>query len=247
MIYITGDCHGDYQRFNAINFPEQNEMTKNDYVIVAGDFGFWSDDENQRYWLDWLDNLPYTTLWVDGNHENYDLLANYPVELWCGGNVQFIKPSVIHLCRGQVFEIDSCKLFTFGGASSHDISGGILEIDDPMFKEKKEQLYIARKPYRINHFSWWKEELPSQEELATGILNLKRHNDKVDYIVTHCCSTSTQLLMSAGLYKGDLLTDYLEKLKNTVDYKRWFFGHYHDNKAINDKEILVYDQIVRIW
>ena len=39
MIYITGDCHSDFERFNKDIFPEQNEMTKDDYVIVCGAFG----------------------------------------------------------------------------------------------------------------------------------------------------------------------------------------------------------------
>ena len=33
MIYITGDCHSNFERFNTRNFPEQKEMTKDDYVI----------------------------------------------------------------------------------------------------------------------------------------------------------------------------------------------------------------------
>ena len=39
MIYITGDCHADFRRFNTDIFPEQQEMTKKDYVIICGDFG----------------------------------------------------------------------------------------------------------------------------------------------------------------------------------------------------------------
>ena len=45
MIYITGDCHGDFKRFNKKNFPEQLEMTKDDFVIICGDFGgVWNKD-----------------------------------------------------------------------------------------------------------------------------------------------------------------------------------------------------------
>ena len=39
MIYVTGDCHADFTRFNTKIFPEQYEMTKDDYVIICGDFG----------------------------------------------------------------------------------------------------------------------------------------------------------------------------------------------------------------
>lgn len=77
MIYITGDCHGDWRRFSLDCFPEQKEMTRNDYVIICGDFGLWHDTSSERYWLDWLNNKPFTTLFVDGNHENYDRLNNF--------------------------------------------------------------------------------------------------------------------------------------------------------------------------
>lgn len=116
MIYITGDCHGDYRRFRVDIFPEQREMTKDDFVIICGDFGFWDESGEQRYWRKWLSGKPFTTLWVDGNHENYDLLKTYPVEQWRGGKVQFITPDIIHLMRGQVYDLEGLRFFTFGGA-----------------------------------------------------------------------------------------------------------------------------------
>ena len=46
MIYVTGDIHADPRRFDTSNFPEQKEMTKNDFVIVCGDFGLcWEKEE----------------------------------------------------------------------------------------------------------------------------------------------------------------------------------------------------------
>ena len=39
MIYITGDTHAEFRRFQRSIFPEQSEMTKGDTVIIAGDFG----------------------------------------------------------------------------------------------------------------------------------------------------------------------------------------------------------------
>lgn len=247
MIYITGDCHGEYRRFNTEIFPEQKQMTKADYVIIAGDFGFWHDTKEQRYWLDWLHQKSFTTLWVDGNHENYDLLKEYPVSYWQGGKVQKINDSVIHLLRGQVFILDGCKIFTFGGARSHDISAGILHKEDPLFKEKRRQLDKARALYRIEHESWWKEEMPSQEEFAEGLANLQKHQFQVDYIVTHCTASSTQAVISKGMYQPDELTDYLEEIKNKTQYKKWFFGHYHDNRMVSHQDILLYEQIIRIW
>ena len=78
------------------NFPEQAGMTRDDYVIIRGDFsGVWDGSKKEKRNLDWLESLPFTTLFVSGNHENFDRLARYPVEEWCGGKVQRIRPHVL--------------------------------------------------------------------------------------------------------------------------------------------------------
>lgn len=219
MIYVTGDTHGDWKsRLNEYAFPEQKEMTKDDYVIILGDFGIWDNSDRERRNLDWLNNRNFTTLFVSGNHSNYDILNGLPVEQWNGGNVNFIRSNVIHLRRGQVFDIDGITFFAFEGASSHDISDGILEIGDPRIKTWKKD---PDKMFRINHKSWWKEELPSKEEMQEGINNLVNHNNEVDFILTHCASSSTAALLSAGLYKPDILTSYFEQIRMLVDYKKW--------------------------
>ena len=250
MIYITGDCHQNFERFHASIFPEQEEMTKDDFVIICGDFGgVWNkdcEDKKETMLMDELDRKSFTTLFVDGNHENFDRLYAYPVEEWHGGKAHKIRPSVIHLMRGQVFTIDGKSIFTFGGASSHDIDGGILEPDDPEFQKKRKQLSQGYLPYRINHVSWWERELPTDAEMEEGIKNLAAHDNTVDFIVTHCCASSTQVLLSGGFHKPDILTQYLEKIRQTVRFKKWFFGHYHDNKNVNVEEILLYEQIIRI-
>ena len=38
MIYVTGDCHGNFRRFQSECFPEQANMTKDDTVIITGDY-----------------------------------------------------------------------------------------------------------------------------------------------------------------------------------------------------------------
>ena len=79
-------------------------MTKDDYVIIAGDFGFiWDNSKEQQWYLNWLESKNFTTLFVDGNHENFNLINEYPIINWNGGKVHQIKPSVYHLMRGQAF------------------------------------------------------------------------------------------------------------------------------------------------
>lgn len=114
-VYITGDIHGDPSRLSINSFVEQKELDKNDYVIIAGDFGLiWSQDpnnKNEKYWLNWLDNKPFTTLFVDGNHENFDRLNNFPISEWKGGRVHKIRESVIHLMRDEFLYVNKFKCF----------------------------------------------------------------------------------------------------------------------------------------
>ena len=250
-IYVTGDCHNSFHKFNTSNFPEQYGLDKEDYVIICGDFGgIWFPAEyngEERYWMSWLEDKPFTTLFVDGNHENFDRLNQYPVEQWKGGKVHKINQSVIHLMRGQIYALAGQNIFTFGGAQSHDIQGGILEPDDPNYREKKKWLDRLYLPYRINHLTWWKEELASEEEMQEARTNLEEHDYKVDYIITHCCSTDTQnLLGGQGLYKKDVQTEFFNQMKSMVKFRKWYFGHYHMDVNVTDTEILLYDKIISL-
>ena len=219
-------------------------MTKDNYVIICGDFGgVWTFEEESRREkeaLDWLNNKNFTTLFVDGNHENYTRLYNYPIEEWKGGKVHKIRDSILHLMRGEIFNIDNKKIFAFGGARSHDIQDGILNLDE------EEKIYEYRKRgayFRIRDFSWWDLELPTKQEMENGIKNLEKINYKVDYIISHCCPTNVQALINSA-YKRDILTDYLQQISEKCTFKRWYFGHYHDYKQINSQFTLLYEDIV---
>ena len=246
-IYVTGDIHGNPSRLSTDIFPEPKEMTKEDYVILLGDVGLvWDykgESKNEKYWLDWLETKSFTTLFIDGNHENFSRLNSYEVSEFCGGNASFIRPSVIHLKRGQVLNLQGKKFFTFGGAKSHDISDGILEPGDKRIKEWDKNY---NKMFRVNGVSWWREEMPSQEEMDEGICNLQKENNKVDYILTHCPPTSVLKQMNNN-YGSDYLTDYLQAIKENIKYKKWLFGHMHVNKNYQwDKAACLYEQIVSI-
>ena len=252
-LFITGDTHGKLHKFNTTKFPQQKNLDKEDFMIICGDFGLvWSVNQEMRenreeiWWLDWLERLPFTVLFVDGNHENFDRLNKYPVEEWHGGKVHKIRPSVIHLMRGQVFEIASKKIFTFGGAASHDVSDGILEPDDPKLREKIKELNKRRAMFRVNHVSWWKEELPSEEELEEGWSNLAKHGNKVDYIISHCCPGQVQKLIDQQLDEQNELTAYFDSVRLSVEYNKWYFGHYHQDKTITNKEVLLYHRIIEL-
>lgn len=250
-IYITGDIHGNIYRL--LNLAEQRiHIKKNDYIIICGDFGaIWKveEDDFEECRLDALEALPYTILFVDGNHENFDRLYRYPVKEWKGGKIHEIRPNILHLMRGQVFEIEGRKIFTFGGAACHDIPGGILDRYDKDFENKAKFNDYMGLPYRIKNLSWWELELPTEEEMEEGLLNLKKHNNQVDYVITHCVSNRIQMQIDPppfNIYKENCLTDYLDKIEDLVTCKKWYFGHYHDNASIDERHLMLYDKILNI-
>lgn len=288
-IFVTGDTHGSKKlgsfsvdgfmpRLNTESFPEQKSMSKDDFVVILGDFGgIWNKTETKEeaYALNWLDSKPFTTLFVPGNHENYDRLTGiddtdvlnnwmysklsneekeklkegFPRKLWHGGMIREIRPSVLMLERGHIFNIDGCDCFAFGGARSHDISGGIFHLEK--FKTP-EQATAAYKQFehhaslRVNHLSWWQQEMPNYQEMKLGKENLKKVHNTVDFIFSHDCPASDKTLL-IGANKPDELNVYFEEIKQNTIYKNWFFGHYHDNKRLpGGKDILLYEQIVQI-
>ena len=251
MIFCCGDIHGDPRRFSTEAFPEQKEMTRDDYVIILGDFGLvFSGSKEEKYWLDWLNDKSFTTLFIDGNHECFDLLYAYPVVDFHGGKAHQIRENVYHLMRGYVFDIDEKKFFAFGGARSHDISDGILDPNDYIdrpdeFRKIYNDMWKQRKMFRVKGYSWWEEEMPNDEEMERGRENLKAVNNEVDFVLTHCAPQEIASLM--GFTERDKLTWYLnELLQNGLKFKRWLFGHYHTSMQIMGKFICLYEQIVRI-
>lgn len=247
MIYATGDTHGNFQRFDAKYFPEQAGMTKDDYMIICGDFGgVWDNSNKEKQRLDWLEALPFTTLFVSGNHENFDMMREYPVEEWNGGKIQRIRPHVIHLMRGQIFDLQGYSFFTMGGARSHDIEDGILNPTAPDFEEQYWALRRMGGRFRVNHCSWWKQELPCVSEYEEAKRNLDRVDYKVDYIVTHCAPNSIVDKLGEGGYIYDPLTDFLENVKEKASFHYWLFGHYHNNKIIDDRFVLLWEQMVQV-
>ncbi|MBR1864809.1 MAG: metallophosphatase family protein [Ruminococcus sp.] len=231
MIAVTGDIHGamDIGKLDNDFNPMLSNMTKEDFVLICGDFGLvWSDDEEDRYWRSWLDSQPYTTLFIDGNHENFDLLNAYEVEEWHGGKVHRISDSIIHLMRGQVYEIDGKKFFTMGGASSQDIELRELGV------------------------SYWEEELPNDKEYEEAVANLDKSDYVFDYIITHCAPTyieeeMVEITRNRG-YEANELTDFLEEIAFKVYYKKWYCGHYHVDRVseFNPNFRVLYNDVVRL-
>ena len=210
-IYITGDIHGENSlfRFSSKKFPKGNDLTRDDYVIIAGDFGLlWNNTPNKQelYNIKWLDNKPWTTLFIDGNHENFYRLGQLLVIDKFGGKVGVVSQNIFHLKRGEVYSIGGKTFFCFGGAYSWDRDGRKLGL------------------------SYWDEEIPNVAEMEYGLKNLEKVQYKVDYVVTH--TVPKILIAKLGFSQDpsnmvDPTKKYLDHIANSVTFKRWYFGHMH--------------------
>ena len=261
-ILITGDCHADFTRFSSDNFPQGKNLTKEDYVIICGDFGLvWNKDSESKYekhWLDWLEEKPWTTLFIDGNHENFDRLNNYkvyPCEEWNGGMIQRIRPSIMHLCRGEIYDIAGKTFLALGGNYSHDIQHGII---DPADYATREDMNLACRAlerkhggwrfamYRIKGESWWKQEVPNTMERDNAICNLSLVNNKVDVILTHALPATDLILLDKWAQPNEYEYWLENEIRSKVDYQYLFSGHYHIDKAASYKDICVYNKIIEV-
>lgn len=226
MIYITGDIHG-----NQFKWLEQIDpvLKEGDIIIVCGDFGigfFQQKYSSEESFYDFISEQPYTVLFIDGNHENFNLLNSYQVESWNGGYVHKIRHNLIHLMRGEIYTIEGKTFFTFGGGYS---------IDQPLRKE---------------NVSWWPQEMPSKQEYENGLHHLDSV-DHVDYIITHTAPDETVYFLSTIKkyhIKGDVhqefpLTTYLNDIQKKTTYTHWYFGHFHVDRELWRNQTALFNTI----
>ena len=218
VIYITGDMHGDIERFKS---RALKKLRRGDSLIVCGDFGFlWDGSRRERSRLKWIGKRRYNVLFVDGCHENYRLLEQYEPAEWNGGMTRPISGRLRQLMRGEVYDIGGKTVFAFGGGQSED---------DEM---------------RIPDKTWWRQEAPTEEETANGLRNLAACQHQVDYIVTHEPPAVVKEFLNMNSIERSHVNTYLNEVKQLCTFKRWFFGKCHINKVIPPQFYAVFDQVV---
>ena len=232
-IYITGDKHAEMEYMKK----SLDYLSKDDILIVVGDFGFiffnenyvdkWNSYDVEVEKLKEIEDIcskkEVTLLFLDGNHENFSRLYSYEVVEIFGGNAHKISNNIYHLMRGEIFKIEDKTFFVMGGADS-----------------------IDRKT-RIENVTWWSEEIPSILEFENGLKNLDKVDWKVDYVLTH--TIFDELIGSLDIYKLDFpngLNDYLEIIDDNCIFKQWYFGHYHEDKNIHNKYFCMFDETIKI-
>lgn len=216
LIYVTGDTHGDITRFKD---PKIKKLGRQDTLIICGDFGFiWDGSEREKSTLKKLAEYGFTIAFIDGCHENFDLLESYPESKWNGGMARVIVPNIVHLMRGQVYNIENKRIFTFGGGHSQDIE------------------------FRGNG-NWWEREHPDHDEIMEAIDNLSRYRNEVDFIITHEPPASIKDCLGVDVFQRIEVHALFEEIIRKCQYKKWFFGKCHIDKHIPMKFYAVFNNI----
>ena len=221
MVYVTGDMHGDISRFDS---PAIKQLKKGDTLIVCGDFGFiWDNSKIEQKILKKLAGKKFNICFIDGTHENFEILNSLPVSVWNGGKVHHLGGNLYHLMRGQIFKIDNMTFFTMGGGESPDID------------------------IRFETGTWSDKEIPTREELIEGVENLQKHGGKVDIIVSHEPPAKIKDFLMLGTGSNASFTainTYLEDVSRTCRFDHWYFGSLHMDKFISTTHISVFNNVV---
>lgn len=224
-MFIVADTHGVHEVHKIFDIAELHpHLTRDDYVVVCGDFGLvWNDSSYEKEIRDKINNLPFTTLVVAGNHENFDLLETFPSFEWKGGRVRYIHDNILLLERGEVFTINEKTFFTMGGGTSID------------------------REYRVEGSSWWRQEMPSSKEFYYGFESLDEYDWTVDYVLTHVGPPRiVQSQISYYTPEYDPLESYFNILQDELTFSHWFFGHMHED-FVCGKYTLLYEKYATLY
>lgn len=220
MIWLTGDKHGQIEAFETNS--QYKKLSKKDTLIICGDFGFvWDGGKQERRNLKWLAKRKFNIAFVDGWHENFDLLTDYPVEDWNGGKVRRLAPNLVWMLRGESYELEGKKVLAFGGGSCDN------------------QSYDAEPP-------WRSKALPTEEQVDNVIAHIRQASGSFDLIVSHEPPRSIKSCLDDAPGEFHSIHDILEQVRTHTTFSQWFFGRYHIDKPIPPNYYAVFNRVVSL-
>ena len=228
-IFITGDCHG---KFNFLeDFCRKNETTRDDILIILGDAGInYYLNKTDRKLKQYISSLPITLLCVHGNHEarpstlpGYSLIKMWGT--WCWFEEEF---SNIFFPMDGPITINGYDCLILGGAYSVD------------------------KYYRLmNNWTWFKDEQMSEEVKKHIMYYINNTNNSFDYIFSHTAPLNYEprylFLSTVDQSTVDKsMEEFLQEVYDKIDFKMWYFGHYHDDNMLASNLRIVYNDIIEL-
>lgn len=220
-VLVLGDMHGNASALTA-HLKSAHARGVRD-VLQLGDFGYWEHSDDGAGYLRWtnrmLEQYDQTLVFVDGNHENHQLLRERYVNSAHdrGGGLYEVRPRILYACRGARW-IWGARFLAMGGAYSID-------------KEPVPGIPETRHWRRVEGKSWWPEEL-----IADGEIDLAIHGGPCDVLASHDCPdgvdipvpTATHSIMGKDAFPPSV--ENRRKLRRLVDAVHptlVLHGHYH--------------------
>lgn len=223
MIYITGDTHRDFSKLDKIIF------NKDDILTILGDAGInYCLTEEDNKFKEYLKKYNVKMFCIRGNHEERpENISTYKEINMFGGKVYIEEdyPNLIFAKDGEEYNIGGKSVLVIGGAFSVD------------------------KEYRLMYgYKWFKDEQLTKEEM--DIIYNKVKGKHYDLILTHTCPYKYEpvevFLSGIDQSKVDKSMEFfLDKIADSVEYNKWYCGHYHTEKRI-DKIVFLYKNINNI-
>jgi TPR repeat protein len=209
--FLVADIHGYLRLDFLVKKVAEFVPIEDDVIVILGDAGIvWQDEMNEDV-RKFYSSLSYDVLFLDGNHENFDLLNKLPIVERYGDAVHEVLPNVFHLIRGNAYLINGKKFFVFGGG------------------------YSVKRETNSSPVTTWDDELPSAEEFKRGLKTLAENENRFDYVLTHQAPQSLLETIKHSCSQAEAeLVGYLERVRNTTKFARWFFGHLHKDITVGN-------------
>lgn len=218
--WLLGDTHR-YITTHIKNFKIQHpyEKPEETCIICLGDWGVnvgGASYENDQKLKKTISSYGYHWIILRGNHE---LRASQVP------NMKRVYDEELH---GYVWMEEEFPLIRYfeDCVAEYVINGySILTIPGA---------YSIDKHFRIaNHHFWNPEEQLTQEEMDAGFALAT--SKSYDFVFSHTCPISiepTDLFLSLVNQKevDRTMENYLEKVKNNINFKLWCFAHFHDDR-----------------
>ena len=225
MIYITGDIHGDINQFKEIMGKVTCKLENT--LIVLGDLGVnYFLNKNDKKFKNVISQYNINLFVIRGNHDANPANVNNIKEVEKYGNIGYMEeyyPNIFYAKNGEVYTIENNTFLVLGGAYSVD------------------KWYRLEKGYK-----WFSDEQMTEEKKEKF---LNKNIKKVDTILSHTCPYGnmpkhlflTQIDQSTV---DNSMEIFLDKVKLNIEYKNWFFGHFHANEIIEQNMYMLYDGII---